>query len=92
MAKTSSSGKGSSSSGKSSGGSGKRVTGQQREAAGKGVIKDEFLRKKDALLKLKSLDVFLMTNAMGINPKKSDMKPELKGIVQRLKLKNSKIV
>jgi hypothetical protein len=92
MARTSG-GKGSSSSSSSSGGgNGKRVTGQQREAAGKGVIKEEFLRKKDELLKLKSLDVFLMTNAMGINPKKSDMKPELKGIVQKLKAKNSKIV
>jgi hypothetical protein len=92
MARTSS-GKGSSnSSSNSSSSSGKRVTGQQREAAGKGAIKEQFLRKKDELLKLKSLDVFLMTNAMGINPKKSDMKPELKGIVQKLKVKNSKIV
>jgi len=50
------------------------------------------LRKKDELLKLKSLDIFLMTNAMGINPKKSDMKPELKAIVKKLKAKNSKTV
>jgi hypothetical protein len=92
MARTSG-GKGSSSSGTGSGtGSGKRVTGQQREAAGKGAIKEEFLRKRDELLKLKSLDVFLMKDAMGINPKKSDMKPELKDIVRRLKAKNSKIV
>ncbi len=90
MARTSAGGgKSSSSSGKSSG---KRVTGQQREAAGKGVIKEEFLRKKDALLKLKSLDVFLIKDAMGTNPKKSDMKPELKAIVKRLRTKNSKTV
>jgi hypothetical protein len=96
MARTSS-GKGSSSStsGRSASGgtgSGKRVTGQEREAAGKGAIKEELLRKKDELLKLKSLDIFLMTNAMGINPKKSDMKPELKAIVKKLKAKNSKTV
>ena len=90
MAKTSAGGgKSSSSSGASSG---KGITGQQREAAGKGVIKEEFLRKKDELLKLKSLDVFLMTNVMGINPKKSDMKPELKEIVKKLRAKNSKTV
>ena len=90
MARTSAGGgKSSSSSGKSSG---KRVTGQQREAAGKGVIKDEFLRKKDELLKLKSLDVFLVKDVMGTNPKKSDMKPELKAIVKKLKAKNSKTV
>jgi hypothetical protein len=89
MAKTSASGKGSSSSG---GSRGKGVTGQQREGAGKGVIKNEFLRKKDELLKLKSLDIFLIKDVMGTNPKKSDMKPELKAIVKRLKLKNSKTV
>jgi hypothetical protein len=50
------------------------------------------LRKKDELLKLKSLDVFLIKDVMGTNPKKSDMKPELKGIVKRLKAKNSKVV
>ena len=93
MAKTSASGgKNSSSSGSSGGNSGKRVTGQQREAAGKGVIKEQFLRKKDELLKLKSLDVFLMKDVMGTNPKKSDMKPELKGIVRRLRAKKSKTV
>jgi len=92
MARTSG-GKGSSSSSSSSrSGSGKRVTGQQREAAGKGVIKEEFLRKKDELVKLKSLDVFLIKDVMGTNPKKSDMKPELKGIVKRLRAKNSKTV
>jgi len=90
MARTSASGGKSSSSGGVS--SGKGVTGQQRQIAGKGVIKDEFLRKKDGLLKLKSLDTFLMKDAMGINPKKSDMKPELKEIVKRLKAKKSKIV
>ena len=90
MAKTSAGGgKSSSSSGASSG---KKITGQQREAAGKGVIKEEFLRKKDELLKLKSLDVFLIKDVMGTNPKKSDMKPELKAIVKRLRAKNSKIV
>jgi hypothetical protein len=88
MAKTS----GGKSSSNSSASSGKGITGQQREAAGKGVIKEEFLRKKDELFKLKSLDIFLMTNAMGINPKKSDMKPELKGIVKRLRAKNSKTI
>lgn len=90
MARTSAGGgKSSSSSGTNSS---KKNTGQQREAAGKGVIKEEFLRKKDELLKLKCLDVFLMTNAMGINPKKSDMKPELKEIVKKLRAKNSKTV
>jgi hypothetical protein len=88
MAKTSS-GKGSSS---SATGNSKGITGRQREVAGKGVIREELLRKKDELLKVKSLDVFLVKDAMGINPKKSDMKPELKGIVKRLKAKNSKIV
>ena len=98
MAKTSSgSGKGSSNSSGGTGngngnGSGKRVTGQQREAAGKGAIREEFLRKKDELLKLKSLDIFLIKNAMGTNPGKSDMKPELKDMVKRLKAKNSKAV
>lgn len=92
MARTSG-GKGSSNSSSSSGsGSGKRVTGQQREAAGKGAIEEEFLRKKDGLLKLKSLDIFLIKDVMGTNPRKSDMKPELKGIVKRLKAKNSKVV
>ena len=90
MAKTSS-GKGSSSSGSGTG-NGKRITGQQREAAGKGAIKEELMRKKDELLKLKSLDVFLMKDVMGTNPRKSDMKPELKDIVKRLKAKKSKIV
>jgi len=90
MAKTSAGGgKSSSSSGASSG---KKITGQQREAAGKGVIKEEFLRKKDELLKLKSLDVFLIKDVMGTNPKKSDVKPELKAIVKRLRAKNSKTV
>jgi len=93
MVKTSSSGKSSSnnssSSGTNSGGSnGKRITGKQREAAGKGVIKEEFLRKKDELFKLKSLDGFILKNLMGTNPKKSDMKPELKEIVRKLKAKS----
>ena len=87
MARTSS---GRTSSGRT--GSGKGVTSQQREAAGKGAIKDELLRKKDELLKLKFLDVFLWKDILGINPKKSDMKPELKEIVKRLKAKKSKIV
>ena len=73
-------------------GSSKATTNQQREAAGKGAIKEEFNRKKDELLKLKSLDVFLMKDVMGTNPKKSDMKPELKGIVRRLRAKKSKTV
>jgi hypothetical protein len=89
MAKGSGGRGGSSSSGT---GGGKRVTGQQRDAAGKGAIKEEFLRKKDELLKLKSLDIFLVKDAIGINPKKSDMKPELRDIVKRLKAKNSKVV
>jgi|GEM_PF-2630261 len=89
MAKTSSGKGGSSSSG--TGSSGKRITGQQREAAGKGAIREEFLRKKDELLKLKSLDIFLTKDAMGINPKKSDMRPELKDMVKRLKAKKSKM-
>ena len=91
MAKTSS-GKGGSSSSSGTGSSGKGVTGQQREAAGKGAIKEELLRKKDELIKLKSLDVFLMKDVLGTNPKKSDMKPELKEIVKRLRAKKSKIV
>ncbi|MEG3935474.1 MULTISPECIES: hypothetical protein [unclassified Microcoleus] len=66
------------------------TTDQQREAAGKGAIREEFLRKKDELIKLKSLDIFLVKDAMGINPKKSDMKPELKDIVKRLKQKKPK--
>ena len=90
MAKTSSGKGGSSSSG--TGSSGKRVTGQQREAAGKGAIKEELLRKKDELIKLKSLDIFLLKDTLGTNPKKSDMKPELKEIVKRLKAKSSKVV
>jgi hypothetical protein len=90
MAKTSAGGgKSSSNSGASSG---KKITGQQREAAGKGAIKEELLRKKDELLKLKSLDIFLMKDVMGTNPKKSDMKPELKAIVKRLRAKNSKTI
>ena len=56
MAKGSGSGKNSSGSGT---GGGKRTTNQQRAAAGKGAIKEELLRKKDELIKLKSLDVFL---------------------------------
>ena len=82
-------GKNSSGSGASSG---KTTTNQQREAAGKGAIKEELLRKKDELIKLKSLDVFLMKDVLGTNPKKSDMKPELKDVVKRLKAKNSKVV
>ena len=87
--------------GKSSGGKnssnsgtnrGKGITSQQRETAGKGTIKDEFMRKKDEILKLKSLDVFLMKDVMGTNPKKSDMKPELKDIVKKLKAKKLKTV
>lgn len=82
------------SSGKTSsgGGSTKRTTAadKQKGEAHKGAIREEFLRKKDELLKIKSLDTFLIKDAMGINPKKSDMKPELKGIVERLKLKKSK--
>ncbi len=89
MGKTSG-GKGSSSGGGNSGG--KKITDQQREVAGKGAIKEQFLRKKDELLKLKSLDVFLMRDVMGTNPKKSDMKLELKEIVKKLKAKNSKTV
>ena len=88
MAKTSG-GRSSSSSG--TGGS-KGITGQQRETAGRGAIKEEILRKKDELIKLKSLDLFLMKDVMGTNPKKSDMKPELKEMVKRLKAKNSKVV
>ncbi|MEG4583069.1 hypothetical protein QUA71_26160 [Microcoleus sp. MON1_C5] len=71
-------------------GSGKGITGQQKEAATKGVVREEFLRKKDELLKLKGLDVFLIKNALGINPKQSDMKPELRDIVQKLKEKSQK--
>ncbi|MEG4290912.1 hypothetical protein Q5692_20770 [Microcoleus sp. C2C3] len=82
--------------GKNSSGSGasssKTTTNQQREAAGKGAIKEELLRKKDELIKLKSLDVFLMKDVLGTNPKKSDMKPELKDMVKRLKAKKSKVV
>jgi hypothetical protein len=89
MAKTSG-GRSSSSSG--TGGGKKGITGQQRDAAGRGAIKEELMRKKDELLKLKSLDIFLVKDAMGTNQKKSDMKPELKGIVKRLRAKNSKIV
>ena len=89
MAKTSGGKNSSSSSGRRSS---KGITGQQREAATLIAIKEEFMRKKDELLKLKSLDIFLVKDAMGINPKKSDMKPELKGIVKRLKVKKSKIV
>jgi len=89
MAKTSG-GKGSSSS--RTGGGRKGTTSQQRDAAGRGAIEEEFKRKKDELLKIKSLDVFLLKDAMGTNPKKSDMKPELKGIVKRLKAKNSKTI
>jgi hypothetical protein len=48
------------------------------------------LRKKDELIKLKSLDIFLVKDALGTNPKKSDMKPELRDIVKRLKIKKSK--
>lgn len=81
-----------SSSGNTSASGGKRITNQERNAASQGAIREEFLRTKDKLLKLKSLDVFLTKDAMGINPKKSDMKPELKGMVKRLKAKNSKIV
>ncbi|NQE35198.1 hypothetical protein [Microcoleus asticus] len=81
---------GKSPSGGSSGGNTKGTTEQQREAAGKGAIREEFLRKKDELLKIKSLDIFLVKDAMGINPKKSDMKPELKEVVKRLKDKKSK--
>ena len=93
MAKTSS-GKGGSSSSRTSSGtnSSKKVTGQEREVAGKGAIKEELLRKKDELIKLKSLDVFLMKDVLGTNPKKSDMKPELKEIVKRLRAKKSKVV
>jgi len=82
--------------GRNSSGSGasssKTTTNQQREAAGKGAIREELLRKKDELIKLKSLDVFLMKDVLGTNPKKSDMKPELKDMVKRLKAKNSKVV
>src|SRR6476620_5978630 len=85
-----SSGRGGSSS--SGTGGSKRITGQQREAAGKGAIKEELFRKKDELIKLKSLDVFLMKDVLGTNPKKSDMKPELKEIVKRLRAKKSKVV
>ena len=73
-------------------GSSKGITGQQREAAGKGAIEEELLRKKDELIKLKSLDIFLIKDVLGTNPRKSDMKPELKDIVKRLKAKNSKVV
>ncbi|MEG5048588.1 hypothetical protein [Microcoleus sp. B4-C1] len=63
------------------------TTGQQKEAATKGTVRDELLRKKDELIKLKSLDIFLIKDALGINPKKSDMKSELREIVKRLKKK-----
>ncbi|MEG4032188.1 MULTISPECIES: hypothetical protein [unclassified Microcoleus] len=90
MAKASG-GRSTSSSGKGSSGRGSTgTTEQRREAAGKGAIKEEFLRKKDELIKLKSLDIFLIKDAMGTNPKKSDMKPELKDMVKRLKEKKSK--
>ncbi|MEG4800718.1 hypothetical protein QUB63_14295 [Microcoleus sp. ARI1-B5] len=78
--------------GGSSGDSNKGSTERDKAGATKGAIREEFLRKKDELLKLKSLDIFLVKDAMGINPKKSDMKPELKEIIKRLKLKNSKLV
>ncbi|WP_445244825.1 hypothetical protein [Microcoleus sp. OTE_8_concoct_300] len=84
---------GRSSGGKSSSGGGTTkaaTTEQQRATAGKGAIKEELLRKKDELIKLKSLDVFLIKDVLGTNPKKSDMKPELKEIVKRLRAKSSK--
>lgn len=90
MAKASG-GRSTSSSGKGSSGGGSRgTTEQRRESAGKGAIKDELLRKKDELVKLKSLDMFLLKDALGTNPRQSDMKPELKDIVKRLKEKKSK--
>lgn len=67
-----------------------KTTTEKQAAAGKSAITEEFKRKKDELLKLKSLDIFLIKNAMGTNPKKSDMKPELKEIVKRLKAKKTK--
>lgn len=68
-----------------------KTTRQQKEVATKGAVREEFLRKKDELLKLKGLDVFLIKNALGINPKQSDMKPELRDIVQKLKEKKQKL-
>ncbi|MEG4485261.1 hypothetical protein [Microcoleus sp. D2_18a_B4] len=88
MAKSISGGGRTSSSGRTT--SPRTTTAQQREIAGKGAIREEFLRKKDELIKLKSLDIFLVKDAMGINPKKSDMKPELKEIVKKLKEKKLK--
>lgn len=57
---------------------------QGADAATKGAIREEFLRKKDELLKLKSLDILLVKDAIGINIGTSDMKPELRKIVKKL--------
>lgn len=85
---TSSSGKGTGTSTSPKGGSAGR---QASEAsATKGAIREEFLRKKDGLLKLKSLDVFLVKDAMGTNIGTTDMKPELKEIVKKLLSRKSK--
>lgn len=89
MARTSS---GKTSSSSSAASSGRGTTGRQRESSSKGAIKEQLLRKKDELLKLKSLDIYLMKDVMGTNPnaKNSGMKLELKEIVKKLKIKNSK--
>jgi hypothetical protein len=76
---------------RSAGGGRPQTTQQNREVATKGAIREAFLRKKDELLKLKSLDIFLIKDAMGINPKKSDMKPELREIVKKLKEKQKRL-
>lgn len=82
-----STGKSSTSTGASAGGkdaSSGKSTRQSSELAGKGAIREEFLRKTDELLKLKSLDILLVKDAMGINIGTSDLKPELRKIVKKL--------
>ncbi|MGL5927103.1 hypothetical protein [Chroococcidiopsis sp.] len=69
------------------GGAGKQAS---EASATKGAIREEFFRKKDGLLKLKSLDIFLTKDAMGINIGTTDMKPELREIVKKLLSRKSK--
>ncbi|MEG3844788.1 hypothetical protein [Microcoleus sp. herbarium14] len=58
--------------------------------ASKKIISQEFKAKKEEIRRMKSLDMFLLKNHLGITVS-GDMKPEIKDIIKALKKKRLKL-
>lgn len=60
-----------------------------KAGASKKIISQELKAKKEEIRRMKSLDMFLLKNHLGISVS-GDMKPEIKDIVKALKKKRAK--